>query len=168
MARIFAGSNRIPQAIQIYETAVKNNLDQKGVKADLIDLHYDWGMLLLKTGNEQQGIEHLQLSANICLELLLDDPNSGKIHARLGTFSAILGDFAKAVVHFKKAVDLEPDNTENHFYLIRALETQGLLDESIERANASIRFFNDIGRKDEAAKMLEYLRHLEQKKPGEK
>ena len=166
MARIFADSNRVDDTLQIYQTAASKYSGQQQLKSDFAELNYDWAVFLQKTGKSPDSASHFLISANICEEILTNDPNSARAHFRLGEISANLGNFPKAAEHFQKAVDLEPDNPQNHFLLVRVLESQGLFDKAIERATISSQYLAGIGRKDDAARMQEYLQYLQQQKPG--
>jgi len=164
MARIFEGTNKIEDALKIYETADKKNFDQPELKNDIADLHYEWGLLLQKTGKFPEGASQLQITANTCREILAKDPNSAHPNALLGDILARSGDMANASEYLQKALELEPDNIDNHFNLIRSLAAQGLVDKAIEKAKLSIQYFTDTGRKEDTDKIQDYLRNLEQRK----
>jgi Tfp pilus assembly protein PilF/spermidine synthase len=164
MARIFADSNRVDDVLQIYQAAANRYSGQQQFKNDFADLNFDWAIFLQKIGKPADSASHFLIAANTSEEILANDPNSAKAHSRLGEIYANIGNFPKAAEHFQKAVDLDPDNVQNHFYLVRSLEAQQLLDKAIERAAASAQYFTDTGKKDQAARMQEYLQYLRQQK----
>ena len=153
-----------------YEEAVKNfqkaiEYDQKAdFRENTANLHYSLGAALKRLGKSQEAsLEFLKAIEEYRKELK-NNPESIKTHVLLGDSLAELGEFAEATVHFRKAVELGPEIIENQFSLIQALAFQGKLDEAIEVSKKAAQFFSQIGNKDAAAKLQQYVNYLESEK----
>jgi len=163
-ARIFADSNRVNEALEIYQHAV-NSFD-KGYFNDEMKavIHYNFADVLRKANQPEKAAEQSRLAADRYRNILTKNPQSINAYMHLGDISAENGKFEEAVEYFQKAVDLKPSDYNNTLNLIQALEVQGKFDAAIEAARKAIGYMSNSGQQQESAKMRQYMEFLEFKK----
>jgi len=165
VAKIFAEQGKTDEAIQIYEDALGRFADSK-YREQVLVLRYGYASLLKMTGRDRKAAEQFEATAQICNELIAKNPRSVWLYRVLGDISAVNGDFSKAVECFQKAVQLQPDNPEDHIYLIQALEAGGKIDSAIEAAQKAVDFFQGLQRTRDAENIRQYLDRLQQRQSG--
>lgn len=163
MARIFADSGKVKEALEVYQAAV-NRFSKRQFKDEMTTLHYDFGALLKKAGKSDEAMEQFRIAADRCREILAKDPTSIDSYVLLGNISTENGDFEEAVKYFQKAVYFKPGDLTNNFNLVQALESQGRLEEAIEVSRQMIEYLLKNGQQQDAAKVQQYLQFLEFKK----
>jgi tetratricopeptide (TPR) repeat protein len=165
VAKIFAEQGKTDEAIQIYEDALGRFADSK-YREQVLVLRYGYASLLKMTGRDRKAAEQFEATAQICNELIAKNPRPVWLYRVLGDISAVNGDFSKAVECFQKAVQLQPDNPEDHIYLIQALEAGGKIDSAIEAAQKAVDFFQGLQRTRDAENIRQYLDRLQQRQSG--
>ena len=160
---IFADAGRTDDAIKIFRTAIGNFKDVR-FKDQMPILLFNYGAVLKAAGRSQQAAEQFDKAAQICNELISDNPRLVEPYRVLGNIFAENGDFVKAVEYFRKAVALEPDNPENSRILIQALEVAGDFDSAIQAAQKAIEHFQSIQRPADVENFKNYLQQLQAQK----
>ena len=90
------------------------------------------GVALGRLGRKEQASVHLQKAIQGYRDDLVRIPGSAKIANRLGNVLAEVGDFTEAVKFFRRAVQLDPYDINNHSMLTQVLVVQHRYDEAIE------------------------------------
>jgi tetratricopeptide (TPR) repeat protein len=127
-------------------------------------LRYNYAAFLKNTGKDRKALEQFDKAEQICNKILAEKPRESGIYRALGNIFAEKGDFTRAVENFRKALDLEPDNPENHTNLIQALDVGGNLDSAIQAAQKSVEYFQSRNRMQDAENIKQYLNQLKGQK----
>lgn len=162
VARIFENAGKLNEAMQVYRSAFE--VLESAPDEQLALFHYGFGMLLQRMGNANDAEQEFQTAAKKYRDVLAKGSASATAHLQLGNILADSGNFEEAVIYFRKAVELKPNDVKNHMTLTQALWVQGKLDEAIETGNKSADYFRSIGRNAEAVKIQEYADFLRFKK----
>ena len=93
---------------------------------------------LKKLGRKDEAVEYMHCAIREYRQHLTKDPDSISIVRRLGSALAENGDFSEATKYFRRAVDMEPSNVQNHLSLARALVIQKHYDEAINQLHKGI------------------------------
>jgi len=158
IALIFADTGRTGHAFSVYRAAIERFAGPQH-RVDTLSLRYNYAMLLAKAGNDSEAAQQLQSTIDVCRQVLEENPDSVEPHIVLGNYAAEKGDFAGAVEHFQRAVDLRPDNPENYENLVQAFEAWGKRDSAVQAAQDAAEYFYSHSRMQEA----EYFRNYAQK-----
>jgi tetratricopeptide (TPR) repeat protein len=122
-------SNRIPEALQQYQEAVR-------LKPTYPDYHYNLGMALSGLGRVQEALGQFEEA----LQLKSDD---AKTHESYGLALMKSGQAAKAIDQYQEALRLNPDSAEAHINLGIALGQAGQLPEAIAQFEEALRINPD-------------------------
>jgi tetratricopeptide (TPR) repeat protein/MFS family permease len=163
VAQIFIEQGKNNEAEQIFEMALDRFTDSQYSQQVLV-LHYNYAAFLKKAGKDRQAAKQFDKAEQICNKILAEKPRESGIYSALGNIFAEKGDFTKAVENFRKALDLEPDNPENHTNLIQALDVGGNLDSAIQAAQKSVEYFQSRNRAQDAENIRQYLVQLQGQK----
>ncbi len=155
---IQAARGKPEEAIAAFEGAIEYN-DKAKVQRSMSNIHYNIGVALGRLGRKEQASVHLQKAIQGYRDDLVRIPGSAKIANRLGNVLAEVGDFTEAVKFFRRAVQLDPYDINNHSMLTQVLVVQHRYDEAIEvlkkarafmlqneNVAAALRFQQDIRR----------------------
>jgi arylsulfatase A-like enzyme/Flp pilus assembly protein TadD len=143
LGAILTEQEKFDQAVAHFNKSLQINPSQFMV-------HHELATVFYKQKKFDQAITHLT-------EALRLKRDSVKTVSRLGDAHAENGNFSEATKYFKQAVDMNPFDIKNHSNLARALALQKRYDEAIERLHTGIRIMLERDRKDDAAKLQEYL-----------
>jgi len=163
---ILTDSHRTKEALTVYKTAVDRFTDTQH-KDQMLPLRYKYMMLLKKDGKNEQAAEQSNIIEKTCRQQLDENPNALDSHVLLGHLLAEKGDFNEASVHFQKAVELQPDNSNNRENLVQALEAAGKIGSAIEAARNAADYFQNHNRTKDAAVMLKYIDQLQGQKQNQ-
>jgi protein O-mannosyl-transferase len=117
MGNALAKRNRMDEAVDHFETALKIN-------PDFIECHNDFGVALADHGRFDEAIVHYD-------KLLKAKPEDFVAHNNLGNALANRGQFDKAIVHYQKALELRPTYAQAQNNLGTALAARGQFEEAI-------------------------------------
>jgi tetratricopeptide (TPR) repeat protein len=157
---ILTDSHRTKEALTVYKTAVDRFTDTQH-KDQMLLLRYKYMMLLKKDGKNEQAAEQSNIVEKTCRQRLDENPNALDSHVLLGNLLAEKGDFNEASVHFQKAVELQPDNSDNRENLIQTLEAAGKIDSAIQAARNAVDYFQTNNRTQDARLMLQYINQMQ-------
>jgi tetratricopeptide (TPR) repeat protein len=155
--------NRLAEAVEAFRELLRYN-ERTGTQADTPNVHLDLGFLLKKLQQHEDSRKHFLKAMQAFREKLTKNPNSPDTVYNLGVTLAEVGDYSEATRYFQQAVHMDPFDIEKHSTLAQALVIQGRFDEAIERLGMGIRFMQEQGRRDEAAKLQVYLEDVEVRK----
>jgi len=150
------------EAAKTFQSAVTLNADSEN--NNIPDVHYNFSYVLKRLGRLSEASHELNKAVEEYRKELDRRPRSSAIQGALGSAFVESKDFIQAALHFQQAVDLEPENVNNHFNLIKAFEVQGRFVEAFEASQKGIRFMLQSGRYEEAERLRGYLKSLELKK----
>ena len=129
----------------------------------MLELRHNFALFLNKIGMTEEAKEQYRIVTDGYRDIIAKDPKSVNSYVRLGNIAAENGDFAEAVKNFQQAVKLEPDDFNNRFNLIMALEYEEKPDEAIEATKDAIEYMRNNKQAEKAAKLQELLKSLEAK-----
>lgn len=115
--------------------------------------HYLYAYLtgLVAENNKAQGLRLVPIIEREALEAARLDPKLdhggpdrllGELYLKAPSFPMSVGDFSKAVFHFKRAVSQAPGHVENRLGLVEALLAEG---EDVEACGELMQVFQDLG-----------------------
>ena len=131
-------------------------------------IHYSLGVLLKKAGKTEQAKEHLRKAVEGFRRGTVEDPNSVKIHVRLGDSLAENGNFEEASEVFARAMSLNPFDPAIRMKLVQSLEFQGRIDEAIAALRTGFQLMSKNKAVDTALRFKKYAEYLEYKKQQSK
>jgi spermidine synthase len=166
MAAILTDSGKTDKAIQVYKTAI-DKLTGAQYSSQIPLTRYKYAELFQKAGQNEQAAEQLNIIEKGCRQRLDENPDALDSQVLLANVLADKGDFNEAAVHFQKAVELQPDNSNNRENLIQTLEAAGKIDSAIEAARNAIDYFQSHDRTKDAAVMLKYIDQLQGQKQNQ-
>jgi tetratricopeptide (TPR) repeat protein len=158
-ANILTEAGKTNQALQVYENAM-GLFTSAQYEVQMLFLRYRYMMLLKESGKNQQAVEQLNIVEKSCRQRLDENPSAVEPYVLLGNMEAENGDFVKAAEYFQKAVELQPDNSENYLNLMLALQAGGKLDSAIETARKAIKYFEARNRSQDAEYLTNQLDSL--------
>ena len=158
LANVLARQAKCPEAIAHYREAVKN-------APDSIMARNNMAICLIQTGDRQAAIEQFQeilrlkpefepASRNLAMlraqETMKKTAAAGRVseraeggslreQMRLGQEAVKRGDLDNAIIHFRGAVRIDPDNPGAHVGLGLALAYKGEIDEAIRHFRAALK-----------------------------
>jgi len=156
VALIFADAGRTDDALRVLKTALDRFTDRQ-YREQMLPLRYNYAAFLKKTGKDRQAAEQFDATAQICGELIAENPRSVEPYRVLGNIFAEKGDFTGAVENFRKAVDLQPDNPDIRMNLVQALEVGGNHNSAVQAAQKAIEYFQALRRPRDAESIKQYL-----------
>ena len=162
MALIFASKNRDNEALEIYRMAI-NQFSNSPYEPDMLELRHNFALFLNKTGITDEAKEQFRIAAEGYRNMAQKNPSVAWPYVQLGNIAAENGDFTEAIKNFQQAVKLKPDNLDNRFNLIMALEAQDQQDKAIEAAKIAIEHMENNKLDENAARLREYLKKFEPK-----
>jgi cytochrome c-type biogenesis protein CcmH/NrfG len=122
------------------------------------------GILLGRMNRPKEAKEQLTEAAEWFRTELADNPNSVTAWDWLGDTLATLRDFQQASNAFAQAAALEPRNPAYYEKLARTLEFQGRYAEALDAARTQVKLLQELGRRDQAKQLGQYIELLEYKK----
>ena len=155
---IQAARGKVEEAIAAFGSAIEYN-DMAEVKRSMSNIYYNIGVALQRAGRKEHASMYLQKAIQGYRDDLARMPGSAKIAGRLGNVLAEVGNFTEATEFFRKAVQLDPYDINNHSMLAKVLVVQKRYDEAIEELEKAKQFASQIG--NEAA-ALKFQRDIEQ------
>lgn len=118
---LIAGYGRLGR----FREAEVHYLATKGLASDSEELHVNWGML----ETERKNFSAAVLSYRRALEI---NPHSADTHADLGAVLDRVGEADEALLHFRLALQNEPDHRLANFHLARFLISENRVTEAID------------------------------------
>jgi tetratricopeptide (TPR) repeat protein len=158
-----AEGGRLPEAIQIFEEALRTKADfaeghdkfgttlvQAGriteaieqyeealrIRPEYAEVHYNLGNTLLRVGKIEEAIGHYQQAVRI-------NPDYAEAQNNLGGASFQLRRDAEAVEHYEQALRIKPEYAEAHFNLGLALARLGRVQEAMAHWEQAVRINPD-------------------------
>lgn len=158
LANVLARQAKCPEAVAHYREAVKN-------APDSIMARNNMAICLIQTGDRQAAIEQFQeilrlkpefeparrnLAMLLAQETMKKTAGAGRVseraeggslkeQMRLGQEAVKRGDLDTAILHFREALRIDPDNPGAHVGLGLALAYKGELDEAIRHFRAALK-----------------------------
>lgn len=160
IAMVFGEHGMWQEVVEALNKALEYN-ERAAFKQSMSNMHYNIGIALKNLGKTEQASEHLHKAVQGYREDLLVRPRSVKIVRRLGNALMQIGNFSEAINYLQQAVDMDPYDVENHSTLAQALVFQERYDEAITALKAAAAFMTQIGEKETATKLQEYLEFVE-------
>lgn len=155
---IQAARGKLEEAIAAFGSAIEYN-DKSKVQRSMSNIYYNIGVALQRAGRKENASMYLQKAIQGYRDDLARMPGSANIAGRLGNVLAEVGNFTEATEFFRRAVQLDPYDINNHSMLAQALVVQKRYDEAIEELKKAKQFVSQIG--NEAA-ALKFQRDIEQ------
>ena len=125
IAVIFIGQGRIDEAMAVYREGLKHRTNDPAL------LHTGLGTLLFQQGKIDEAISELQLAVKL-------RPNSTAFN-NLGIAVASGGRLDEAIEYHKKAIGLDPKNSEAHYNLANILLSRNKLRQAIGEYEEAVR-----------------------------
>ena len=129
LATVLALKGRVPEAIRVFENALR-------IEPDFADGHYNLGNAFMQTGKLQEAIREYECALRL-------KPDYADAHVNLGTALAKLGRSADATRHFEEAVRIKPDNPVAHYNIGYASYQMGRIPEAIEEFEVALQIWPD-------------------------
>ena len=129
LGNVFDRSERIPEAIALYETALR-------IKPAYVDAHSNLGNALRQMGRIPEAIAE-------CRTALRLDPNHARAHNNLGNALLDAGRIPAAIAHYEAALRIKPDEGGTHFNYGDALLRARRVPEAITQFETALRFAPD-------------------------
>jgi len=156
LAGALAVEGRVPEAIQIFEKALR-------ISPDDADGHDRLAHALLQAGKVREAIGHYEQALRI-------KPDYAGAHNDMGTIYWAEGKLSDAIGHYEQALRIKPDFAEPHYNLGVALAQAGRIPEAIEHLEQSLRFKPDLAEAhyalglalEQAGRVGEAIGHFEQ------
>jgi len=150
------------EAVEAFKGAIEYN-QKAEEKQSVSNINYNIGISLQRLGDDESTV-YLRKAIDGYREDLAKKPNSVKTVSRLGNALASVGDFDQATKYFQQAVDMNPNDVQNHSTLAQALVIQERYDEAIAGLKKAVTFMLRIGNEEDAVKLQEHLERVEFKK----
>jgi tetratricopeptide (TPR) repeat protein len=125
LAGVLASEGRVPEAIQLYEKALR-------IKPDMTEAHDKLGVNLVQVGRVEEGIGHFEQALRI-------KPDYAEAHYCLGVSLVKLSKLQEAVSHYEQALRIKPDYAEAHNSWGVVLGRLGKLEDSIGHYEQALR-----------------------------
>ncbi|HPY51411.1 MAG TPA: fused MFS/spermidine synthase [Sedimentisphaerales bacterium] len=151
-------------AIEAFQNAVAGGENAGPQKMALASAHRNLAIALQKTGRRAEARVHLTEAAKWFRIDLERNPNSVVSWDRLGDVLARAGDLKGACEAFDRAMVLEPKNLAHYERLAKLLEDQHRYEEAISVVRRHIALLKELGRRDVALQMGQYVDFLEYQK----
>jgi len=151
-------------AIEAFQNAVAGGENAGPQKMALASAHRNLAIALQKTGRRAEARVHLTEAAKWFRIDLERNPNSVVSWDRLGDVLARAGDLKGACEAFDRATVLEPKNLAHYERLAKLLEDQHRYEEAISVVRRHIALLKELGRRDVALQMGQYVDFLEYQK----
>ena len=129
LAGVLAVEGRVPEAIQIFEKALR-------ILPDDAETHRRLANALVRAGKVREAIGHYEQALRI-------KPDYAEAHNNLGVALWSSGKLEEAIGHFQQALRIRPDYAEAHYGLGIALEQTGKLREAIGHYQQALRINPD-------------------------
>jgi len=124
-----AQQGRLPEAIQLYEEALRLNPDHA-------EAHSNLGIALAQAGRVREAIGQFEQALRIM-------PNDAKIHYNLGLILELAGKPTEAIGQFEEALRIDPDDPDTHNNLGIALGQVSRIPEAITHYERALRLKPD-------------------------
>jgi tetratricopeptide (TPR) repeat protein len=129
LATVLVHEGRIPEAIQLYEQALR-------IRPDYAEAHSNLGIALLQAGKVNDAIGHYQQALRI-------QPDLAEAHNNLGTALRQIGKLEEAIRHYEQAVRIKPDYVDALNDLGGALLQVGRVRDAIRPLQEALRIQPD-------------------------
>lgn len=129
LGRELSRQNRIPEAVEMLEAAVRSN-------PTVPEIHYDLGVNLERDGRLDEACAEYWVAANI-------DPEDVNAWNKLGVGLTMEGKPGKAITVFESALKLNPQAADLHYNYGNALVQTGQLPEAAEQFQISLKLDPD-------------------------
>ena len=163
IAKILTEQDRLNEATKALQKIINYN-KQAETKINMANVHLNLGLLLKALGRPEESKEHFRKAINGFQEKLTNNPNAINALIGLGTSLVEVGQASEAIEYFQRAVDANPISVETRLMLAQTLVIQERYDEAAKQLQKGIELMLNKGRKDDAAKLGEFLRTIETKK----
>jgi tetratricopeptide (TPR) repeat protein len=155
---------RLDEAVAAFRRALQVHAEAGGQQTAVASVHMNLGILLGRMNRPKEAKEQLAEAAEWFRIELADNPNSVTAWDWLGDTLAALRDFQQASNAFAQAAALEPRNPAYYEKLARTLEFQGRYAEALDAARTQVKLLQELGRRDQAKQLGQYIELLEYKK----
>ena len=162
LGRLLVRRGDFANAVDAFRDGIRLNRDPKS--ATLPDLYFNLGHTLKKLGRAGEARSALEKATVGYRRELEENPESSAAHFALGGVFVEMRDFDRAAEHFRRAVSLDPTDSNNHMNLVKSLEARGLLDEAIEASEQAMAVMAELERPQEVARFEAYRRSLQEKR----
>jgi tetratricopeptide (TPR) repeat protein len=141
LAGVLAYQGRVPEAIQVFEKALR-------ISPDDANGHSRLGFALVRTGKIPEAIEHYEQALRI-------NPDYAEAHNDLASIYLAEGKPSDAIRHYEQALRIKPDYAEMHYNLGFTLEKVGRTQEAVEQYQQSLKLSPDFALARDALRRLQ-------------
>ncbi len=156
--------NRPEAAVEAFCKAIQAHAAPAGRSATIGSVRRQLGLLLGRMDRVKEAKEQFAEAVREFRVEVQENPAAVVTWEQLGDTLAALGDFPGASDAFDKAAALEPRNPSHYEKLARALELQRRYDEAIVAVQKHVRLVQDLGRRDLATQLNQYIELLKYKR----
>jgi tetratricopeptide (TPR) repeat protein len=167
IAKILEEQGKLNEAAKALQEVIDYN-KQAETKFDIANAHLKLGLLLKVLGRPEEARGHFQSAIDGFRRRLANNPNAIETLIGLGASLVEVGEAGEASKHLQRAVELDPRDVIKLSMLAQTLVIQERYDEAAEQLHKGIELMLNKGRKDDAAKLEEFLRDVETKKSKQK
>jgi tetratricopeptide (TPR) repeat protein len=128
MGNLFSRQNKLPEAVQHYEAALK-------AEPNYAEAHNNLGAVLLRQGLFEEALEHYATAVRLKPEYLY--------YFNLANAQVDAGKPADAVPNYQQALRLNPNSSQAHHNLGMALQAQGKADAAMAEFRAALQLQPD-------------------------
>ncbi len=164
MGLIEVARNRPEAAVEAFGKAIQAHAAPAGRSATMGSVRRQLGLLLGRMDRVKEAKEQFAEAVRAFRVEVRENPAAVVTWEQLGDTLAALGDFPGASDAFDKAAALEPRNPSHYEKLARALELQRRYDEAIVAVQKHVRLMQDLGRRDLATQLNQYIELLKYKR----
>ncbi len=161
---MYVAQGKLQEAAGAFRAAIASHAEAGAQQTAVASVHMNLGILLGRMNQPKESREQLTEAARWFRIELDENPGSVIVWELLGDTLAIMQDFRGASAAFGRAVKLEPRNPAHYDKLARALEFQRRYAEAIDVVQRQIKLLHELGRRDLAAQLRQYLELLEYQK----
>jgi len=129
LGNVFDISGRVPEAIALYERALR-------IKPDYVEAHSNLGNALRQVGRVPEAIAECQTALRL-------NPKYAKAHSNLGNALLDAGRVPEALAEYETALRLTPDDARAHYNYGVALFQAGRMPAAIAQYEVALRFSPD-------------------------
>jgi tetratricopeptide (TPR) repeat protein len=134
LASLYLFTGRPKDALPLFEHCVKENPDFIEARANLAFTMYELGLL--------------PQAQAVFPRLLKSRPANARLHCLYGILFAMQGEYDEAIVEYRRALELTPDNDLVHHYMALArlaVDDETVAVEHIHRAPSLLPFYQSVG-----------------------
>ncbi|MBN2441422.1 MAG: fused MFS/spermidine synthase [Spirochaetales bacterium] len=163
MSQVYAEIQDWEEIINVGKRAIEYN-EQAEIKIGVSSIYYNIGILRLQQGKQDEGIEYMHKAIEGFNESLTANGDNSSLLLNLGNAYAYTENYEDAIYSFRKAIALDPANTDSRLALVTAYIMLNKDDEAKQQLSEGIRVMEEAGLMDKAAKLRDFMDNFEEKK----